>query len=323
MKRPFFLSAALTAIAIGFRNPANSYIADKVLPRRPVSAEKFSWTEYPLKEAFQMPDARVGRTGRVKQLEFGGEQRTSETADYGLDSPIPNSDIAAAKEARERKVSTFNPEETATELLTDTLTNIREVRVAQLVQNPATYSADRKITLAAGDQFNDYENSDPIAVLKEAFSKTLIYRPNTMPMGRAVWSKLSSHPKIVKAIKGVTDVGIVSVEEFLSLFRDEGLKEVLIGDAYYDIAKPGKDANLQRAWGNHISLLYKNPVATPEGGGITFGFTAEYGNRLAGRIQDDDIGLEGGFRIRVGEKVKEEICAKDVGYFIQNAVAAA
>ncbi|MFV0642923.1 MAG: hypothetical protein ACK5NN_00230 [Sphingomonadaceae bacterium] len=321
MKRPFFVSAVLTAIAIGFRNPANAYIADKVLPRRPVSAEKFSWTEYPLKEAFQVPDAEVGRTGRVQQLEFGGDEKTSETKDYGLDSPIPNSDINAAREARDRKVSTFDPEGTATELLTDTLTNIREVRVAQIIQNPANYSAGRKVTLAGGDQFSDYANSDPIAVLKEGMNKTLVYRPNTLSMGRSVWSYLSSHPKVVEAVKGVTDKGIISIEEFLNLFRDQGLKEVLVGDAFYDVAKPGKAANLQGAWGNHISLIYKNPVATPEGGGVTFGFTAEYGNRIAGRIQDDDIGMEGGVRIRVGEKIKEEICARDVGYLIRDAVA--
>ena len=34
-----------------------------------------------------------------------------------------------------------------------------------------------------------------------------------------------------------------------------------------------------------------------------------------------DIGLQGGFRIRTGERVRELISAQDVGYFIQNAVA--
>ena len=34
-----------------------------------------------------------------------------------------------------------------------------------------------------------------------------------------------------------------------------------------------------------------------------------------------DVGLQGGVRIRTGERVKELVIAKDVGYFIQNAVA--
>jgi len=321
MERPFQVDPALTAISIGYKNPANSYIADRVLPRQSVSAEKFKWTKYPLEESFNTPDAEVGRTGRVQQLEFGGTEQTSSTKDYGLDSPIPNSDIKAAQEARERGVSNFDPEAHATMMLTDTLINIREVRTAGLVFNPATYQVGRKVTLAGNDQFSDYANSDPIGRIKTGLESTLVYRPNTMAIGRPVWSKLSSHPKIVKAIKGNTDTGIVTVEQFLELFRDEGLQEVLIGDSWYNTAKPGQQVNLARAWGKHISLFHKNPIATPEGGGVTFGFTAQYGTRIAGRIEDQDVGLEGGFRIRAGEKVKEEICAQDVGYFIQNAVA--
>lgn len=79
--------------------------------------------------------------------------------------------------------------------------------------------------------------------------------------------------------------------------------------------------SLNRAWGKHIAMLHINQMATAEGGGITFGLTAQYGSRLAGRIEDKDVGLQGGVRIRTGERVKELIIAKDVGYLIQNAVA--
>lgn len=322
MDRPFEIDPALTAIAIGYKNPASSYIADRVLPRMQVTSEKYKWTKYPLEESFNTPDARVGRTGRVQQLEFGGTEQTSSTVDYGLDSPIPNSDIRAAQEARERKVSAFDPEAHAVMMLSDTIANIREVRAAGIVFNAANYSSGRKVTLSGTSQLSDYTNSDPIGVIKTGLESTLVYRPNTMTLGRQVWSKLSSHPKIIKAIKGNnTDTGIVTVEEFLNLFRDEGLQEVLIGDSFYNTAKPGQNVSLGRAWGKHIALTYKNEIATPEGGGITFGFTAQYGSKIAGRIEDKDIGLEGGFRIRAGEKVKEEICAPDVGYLVTNAVA--
>ena len=86
-------------------------------------------------------------------------------------------------------------------------------------------------------------------------------------------------------------------------------------------AKPGQAPALQRAWGKHIAMLHLNSMASIEQGGITFGMTADYGGRIAGRIEDKDIGLQGGVRIRTGERVKELIIAKDVGYFIQNAVA--
>ena len=69
-------------------------------------------------------------------------------------------------------------------------------------------------------------------------------------------------------------------------------------------------------------MLHINKMATAEGGDLTWGLTAEYGGKIAGRIEDKDIGLQGGTRIRRGERVKELIVAKDLGYFIQDAIAA-
>lgn len=321
-KRPFSVDPVLTAISIGYRNPQTARIADAVLPRAPVSAEKFKWTEYPIAEAFNTPDARVGRKGRVQQLEFGGDERTAEVEDYGLEAPIPYSDIEAAEEARARGVSGFDPEGHATEMLTETLLNIREIRVAGLVHNPNTYAAGRKVALSGSDQFSDYAGSNPITVLKTGMESTLIYPPNVMVMGREVWSKLSSHPKIVNAVKGnLTNEGVVSQQALADLFAGEGIQRILVGDAWSNAAKPGQAASLQRAWGKHIALLHINPMAMVEAGGITFGMTAEYGNRLVMRVEDKDVGLQGGVRIRNGERVKELIVAKDLGYFIQNAVA--
>lgn len=320
--RPFTVDPILTAIAVGYKNPSNSRIADGVLPRQQVGGEKFKWTEYPISEAFNIPDARVGRKGRVQQLEFSGTENTSEVEDFGLDSPIPYSDIESAEAARAEKRSSYDPEAHTTEMLTETILNIREARVANMVTTLANYAADKRVTLAGTSQFSDYTNSDPISVIKTGQNSTLVYRPNTMVMGIDVWVKLSSHPKVVNAIKGnVTNAGIVSREEFLNLFRGEGIDELLIGEGWYNTAKPNQTPSLARAWGKHISLIYKNPMASVEGGGITFGMTAQFGGKIAGRIPDPNIGLQGGFALRTGERVKELIIAKDVGYFIQNAVA--
>lgn len=320
--RPFVVDAALTAVSIGFRNTAMMKIADQVLPRFPVGAEKFKWTEYPMSEAFNTPEARVGRLGQVNQVIFSGTEKTDSVDDFGLDTPIPYSDIQAAADARAQNRSTYDPEAHSTAMLTDTLENIREVRVANTVFNLNTYAAEKRITLSGTSQFSDYTNSDPITVIKTGLLSTTILVPNTVVMGREVWRWVSSHPKIVNAVKGnVTNAGIINREQFLELFAGEGITKLLIGDAMVNTAKAGQTPVYARAWGKHISLIHQNPMATVEGGGVTFGMTAEYGGRLAGRIEDPDIGLQGGFRVRTGERLKELIIAKDVGYFIQNAVA--
>jgi hypothetical protein len=321
-KRPFVVDAALTAIAIGYRNGSAMRIADEVLPRAPVSAEQFKYTEYPIAEAFNTPDARVSRRGRVNQIEFSGEEKASSVEDFGLDAPVPYSDIKAAADARAQGRSVVDPEQLATMKLTETIENIREVRAANLVFNLNSYSASRRVTLAGTSQLSDYVNSDPIGVIMAAIQGTLVYAANTLTMGREVWTKLSMHPKIVNAVKGgVTNSGVVSREQFLELFSGEGIKKLIVGDGWVNTAKPGQAVSLQRAWGKHIAATYQNPLAQPEGGIITFGLTAEYGGRISGRIEDPDVGLEGGYRVRAGERVKELIVAKDTGYFIQNAVA--
>lgn len=320
--RPFVVDPVLTAISVGFRNTAVMRIADEVLPRFPVAAEKFKWTEYPMAEAFNIPDARVGRLGQVNQLVFSGTERTDSVEDYGFDTPIPWSDVQAAEAARAQGRSTYDPVTHSTEMLTDTLANVRESRVAKMVFDANNYSAGRKDTLAGNYQWSDYTNSDPISAIKAAIASTLILVPNTMVMGREVWNKLSSHPKIVNAIKGnVSNAGIVTREQFVELFAGEGITRLLVGDAMVNTAKPGQTPTYARAWGKHCALIHQNPMASVEGGGITFGLTADYGGRLSGRIEDPDVGLQGGFRVRVGERVKELIIAKDVGYLFTNAVA--
>lgn len=316
--RPFVVDPVLTAVAVGYRNEAQVMIADRVLPRVDVGAETFKWTEYPIKDAFNIPDTLVGRRGRVNQLEFNGEERESSVDDHGLETPIPYSDIEAAAIAREQKRSTYDPEAHSSMMLMDTVLNVRESRVASLVQSLNTYAAGRRVTLAGTSQFSDYTNSSPIDVIKAGLEGTLVYRPNTMVMGQQVWSKLSSHPHIVNSIRGnLTNKGVVTREEVATLFE---VKDILVGEGYVNTAKPGQTPNLARAWGKHLSLLFINPMARTEQG-ITFGMTAQFGGRISGRIEDPDVGLQGGVRIRTGERIKELVVAQDVGYFIQNAVA--
>lgn len=316
-KRPFVVDPILTAIAIGYSNPAQALIADDVMPRQTVGGEQFKWTEYPIAEAFTVPDTEVGRRGQVNQITFSGEERESSVRDYGLDVPIPNSDIKSAADARREKRSSYDPEQHSVMMLTKITQLDREVRVAQKVQDANNYDASRRLVLAGGDKFSDYVNSDPLGVLDAAIQGTLIYRPNQLTMGNVVWNWIKRHPKLVNAIKGnLTNEGFITKQQLAELLD---IKRILVGDAHVNTARPGQPMNLTRAWGNFIAAHYVDGTAHIENE-VTWGFTAQYGTKVAGRIEDPDIGLEGGFRIRSGERVKEEIVAKDVGYLIQDPV---
>ena len=317
-KRPFVVDPVLTAIAIGYSNPADTLIADEVLPRAPVGQEAFKWTKYPLEDGFSIDETLVGRKGKPNEVEFSGEEAESSVQDHGLDAPVVNSDVEAARAAREKGLSTYDPEARAVAGLTNRIQLAREVRVASVIQNPNTYAAARRVTLAGNSQLSDYANSDPIGVIQTALDGTLVYRPNVVTMGFAAWSVIRRHPKLLKAVKGgLTDEGLLTRQQFADLFE---IPKVLIGSSYVNTSKKGQAATLARCWGKHISCLYINPEATTQEG-ITFGLTAQFGTRIAGRIEDPDIGLQGGYRVRSGERVRELVVAPDVGYFIQNAVA--
>lgn len=321
MNRPFPIDPTLTAIAIGYRNPAHTLIAKRALPPLPVLQESFKWSEYPLAEGFTVPDTKVGRKSRPNQVEFTVTEKDASVEDYGLDDPIPYSDIQAAARARAEKRSTFDPRASAVEGLTNIIELDREVRVAATVQDANNFAADKKIALVGTDKFSDAANSDPYGVIDDGFNKTLVYRPNTIVMGHSVWTVLKRHPRLIKAVKGgLTEDGAITRQQFADLFEIKP-ENLLIGEALLNTAKKGQNPVLSRVWGNSIELLYLDPSKrTSNDATITWGFTAELGTRVSGSIEDKDIGLQGGERVRVGERVKELVVAKDVGYLIQNPI---
>ena len=307
MPAPFPIDPELTGIAIAYHN--KSMIADQVLPRVLVGKEQFKYWKYKLEQGFTVPDTKVGRKSKPNEVEFSGEEVTDSTEDYGLDDPIPQADIDNAP-------ASYNPEGRAVEQITNIVELDREVRVANLVFNAANYGANNKITLVGADQWND-PTSKLIKTIMDSLD-ACIMRPNVGTFGRATLSALSMHPEVVKATnRNSGDSGIAQREAIAALFE---LEEVLAGEAYINTARKNQPASMQRAWGKHAAFTYRDQLADNRNG-TTFGFTAQFGQRVAGSQPDSDIGLRGGQRVRAGESVKELITANDLGFFIQNAVA--
>lgn len=305
---PFPTNPTLTAIAIAYRNPDVALIADQVLPRINTE-ENFSWLEYDLAQGFTIPDTQVGRKSVPNEVDFSGSERQAKVQDYGLDDIIPNRDIAADNRG-------VDPRGRAVEYLTGLVHLGREKRVADLVFNAANYAAANVLPLSGTSQWSD-PNSDPVAAIGDALDSTII-RPNVATFGQVTWTKLRRNPKLVNAIKGGTTVaGMVSRQEFADLFE---LQEVLVGQSNINLAKKGQPVNMQRTWGKHASFFFRDRSAS-NAGGVTFGFTAQWGGWVAGEIAEQKTGLRGAVRVRSGESVKEIICAKDVGFLFQNAVA--
>ena len=305
---PFPVVPELTAIAVAYKNSA--YIADSVMPRVMVGKQDFKYLRYNLAEGFTIPDTKVGRSSQPNKVTFSATDATDSTQDYGLEDPIPQDDIDNAP-------PNYDPRGRAVEGITDLVLLDREKRVADLLFNAGNYAAANKLTLAGVAQWSDFTNSHPLSDILTAID-AMVMRPNVIVMGRAVWTKLSTHPEIVSAILGNPGTkGIVRREQVASLFE---LQDVLVGESWVNSAAKGQAVSLSRIWGKSAALIYRDQLATNRGR-VTFGFTAQWGNRVAGSLTDPDIGLRGGERVRVGESVKELLTANDLGYLFSAAVA--
>ena len=304
---PFVTDPIRTAIALAYTNRA--FIADQVLPRVPVGAAEFKYTIYNTEDRFTLQETMVGRKGRVSEVEFGGTEAAAMVADYGLEDPIPSSDLDSAK------TTGFDVMGNATEILTELILLDREKRVASVVQDPNNHA--NKTTLSGTSQWSDTANSDPITDISDALELPMM-RPNVMIINGQVALALRRHPKLIKAYHGTLgDVGMVPLGFVQELFE---LDRIVVGRARYNAANRGQTLTLAELWGKHCTLIYQHPSATPQRG-VTFGLTGEHGTRLSQRRPDPDIGLRGGTRIRVGESVKELVVASDVSYQFINAVA--
>ena len=301
----------LTAIAIAYKNPDLSYIADAVLPRVPVGSTTFEYMSYPIEQAYQVPSTLVGEKSQVNRVEITGTRLSNYTQDYGIEIPLSANDMKAAAPGTD-------PREKATEHATDIVVRDREVRVASMVFNAANYPSTGKIDLSSGGnhQWSDYTNSDPLRFIIEKLD-TCPMRPNALALGQEVWNKLSMHPKVVKAANGNDGgEGRATRERVAELLE---VSEVLVGSSWFNSVKPGKTPILARAWGKHALAFFRDRTVGTTGG-LTFGFTAQFDERVAGS-KEVDMGLRGGVVVRAGESVRELIVAPHAAYFFEKAIA--
>jgi hypothetical protein len=302
---------ALTAIAIAYRNPDEVLIADAVLPRVPVNSTLFGYSQYnDLMKAFTLPNTQVGPTGKVNRIELGGQRVPGQTDDEAIDVPLSFYDINATGQ-------NVNAREQATQLGASIVQLRREVRVANLVFNAGTYPDGYKEQAAGDEQWNDADfEGDVLQVIADGLDVPLV-RPNAVAFGPKAWSVFRRRPEVVKAVHGnAGDSGFASRQAVADLLE---VQEILVGSGWLNTAKPGETPVKARAWGNHVCAFYRNRVAGTTGG-LTFGFTAEYGKRIAGTLSDSNVGMRGGELVRTGESVLEVVCAPHAGYFWEDVV---
>jgi hypothetical protein len=308
--QPFPVDPELTGIAIAFKNA--DMIADQVLPRLEprLTKEMFKYMVFDFGQMITIPDTQVGRKSEPGTMEFGGTETAGMTKDYGQDSIIPIGDITQAPPG-------YDPRAFATQQLTNIVELDREQRTAAKVFNPATYADGSKEVLAGTSQWS-HADAKPVVQITEAQDK-MVMPGNVLVLGRKTWSGLRTNLSVLRALtpSGAGD-GRANKRAVADLLE---LDDIVVGSGWANAAKPGQPPVRYRLWGKHASLIRREKIVSSLGEVPTFGWTAQFGTRVAGAIDEPKIGLRGSVRVRAGESVEEVISAKDLGYFFENAVA--
>ncbi|MDE1464794.1 hypothetical protein [Spartinivicinus poritis] len=305
MQRPFKIEPQRLALTIAYQN--KKLIADQVLPRTPVGSEIFKYSVFAPEQFLTVPELEVSRRGVVNEVEFTGDETESSTKDYGLETSVPESDVEEAPEH-------YDPIDIAVESTTDLVLLGREKRVADIVFDPANHGITRK--LKKEEAFN---NADaPMQDYLMALLDEPLIRPNKMVLGRAQWTAIRKNKALVKARNANSgDSGMISRQELADLLE---IDEVIIGEAFLNIAVKGQKLVLKKIWSDHCAFLHIDQLATSQNNRITYGFTAQRKQRSYREWFDENIGVDGGTRVRVYEKLRELIVAKDCGILLQDVL---
>ena len=229
----------LTNLAAGYIN--EEFIADAILPRATVTKEG---GKVPLFGKAQFIEHRTERAIRAASNVRDPEGVLSK------DFVLTEYDIATRLDYREKQESAYQLEAVETANTMEILRLGHELRVARMVQNPATYAPGNTITLAGADQFTN-PASDPLGVVldgKAAVRAQIVREPNTMAMGYETYRALRRHPQLVGLLSTNKD-RVLTLEDLKRFFE---VDEVNVGKAVF--SEDGETT--QDVWGDNIVLSY-------------------------------------------------------------------
>lgn len=256
------IDAALSEIAIAYRN--KDFIADRVFPL--VTVEKQSDKYYIWDKGSWLTNQVEKRTpgdtypeGRIK---ISNDEFFCDI--FHLGYAIPDEDVANQDAA-------IDLETTGSEWLAHQFMLNREVEIASAIMADSVWDND----LDGGSDFtqwDDYDNSDPIDDIDtymDTVQQNTGVRPNTLVVGRQVFSKLRRHPLLLDIFK-YTGRGILTQDQVKDALDVEML---LVGGAVRRTSNEGASTAVQAyIWGKDALLLYvpARPALREPAAGYTF-----------------------------------------------------
>lgn len=318
----------LTNISIAYMQNATNFIADRVFPNIPVSAQSDVYYSYD-RGYFNRDEMEIRAPGTESK---GGGYTVDASANYFAPVYAFHHDIPDQRRANSD--SPLVPDREATMIVTQKALIKREKLFVSKYFAGGVWTNDKDGVASAEDrsatfrQWNDVA-STPIEDMRLA-STTILestgFEPNTLIIGKRVYDALVDHPDIVDRVKyGQTKRGDapaeVDVSELEALFK---ISRILVMKSISNTAAEGQTNAHSFIGGKKALLCY----AAPEPGlmipsaGYTFSWTGLMGAANAGqrvkRFRMENLASD---RVEIEMAFDQKLVAADLGYFWDTIVA--
>ena len=297
---------AMSTFSLRYSNEA--YIADRVFPlQRSVlwdSKDAGKYFEYPKDNLRVERDGPLGTRSPAPEVNYAMSTTSFSLNRYALKELV-------TRDEQDNADQPLDPEEDATEFLTDHLLVGREYRAASIAFS-ATY-VTTGATLTGTDQWSD-ETSAPLTIINTA-RDSLAVNANAFIMGQQTWQYLREHPDIVSRYQ-YTSGGGVTKAQFADLL-DMDPANIMVGDARRNTTDEGQTASLSYIWGKHAVLAHIADAPRPRTQTAFVTLARGESREVSNWIENDPEGTW----MKVQDRYLQKVVATDCAYLFTNAVA--
>jgi hypothetical protein len=246
----------LTNVSVAYSNA--EFIADRLFPTLPVTNQSGI---LPIinQSAFFRNEAKLRAPG-TKSVGTGFTVNNTNTyfcPRFSIRHEIPD-------EVRDNAASVYDQDRLATNLVTELIMLNREVAFATNLFTTSVWAGGT----SGGDNtistvWSNYSGSSPLTEVegwRDTMQGSLGRDPNTLVIGRQVWTQLKYHPDVIDLIKYSQAVrGPIAPSSFAAMVE---VDNVFVGSSIYTTSIEGTaeaSVSYTRVWGKHALLLYVPP----------------------------------------------------------------
>jgi hypothetical protein len=268
------INVPLTDYAVAFRPEENQYLWNTLLPQKPVRHRSDLIRQISKANLLRRQDLRVGKGGRVTEVQFKLDPNLSYNAvDYAASAILRETERMNADD-----ILQYDQEMMYTALIY-MHTNLEVLTIKETLRDPTILT--NNVTLTAPHFWDNYLSpvSDPLNDIRTGVNQVRTktgYYPNCIVMHELVWDKIQRHPRLLaRGPVHPYGSGIVTKQAFeLMLGVEPGTLKVTAQQ--YNVALEDQPGDFRSMTGPDVIIAYTTaPSIRTYGLGSSFMFQGD------------------------------------------------